>query len=300
VALNKIKWPVLCTPLLALAFLISCSTDEESGATLLVADATYSMVSTFSPHISGFEGYLGHTIHVFRSDGSYVTRFSLQRDGFSDLDITTDGNILVAVLDPEHSLWEYGTDGELIRKYGEPFVKVRLDPLEQRWVTRYLRANHAEISVLPDGKVVTLGTFWPRMRVYEDGALISEAELGLMPLAELGSAEGAASLRETLLEFGSNSPEAVNEAALAGTLTERYPGPPVMSLLMQMEPRGQELWLQLGRILCEVGLDGMMTRVMRLAPVDTLLIPNGLGFTNGQAVFVLPGDAALGYANVPW
>ncbi len=352
--------------------LAACSGDEEDSPKLEVTEAALTEVSSFEPHMSGFEGFLGYpyaldtdeegniyvldqkerrvvvldtefrvlsvigrqgagpgefefrdmgahahrisvrmgilavddsrqTVHVFRTDGTYLTRFRIQGDSINDIEVTPEGSILVAVFSQENSLWEFTQDGREIRRYGIPLVQAGLDPREHPSIRRYAMANDCEVEILSDGRVVTLSSQWPRLRVYDDGVFQFESDVELMRLAEIISDEEAQVLEEAVVEFEEHPPERVNEAARNGTLTEEHPGLPYLSMLMQIEPRGDRLWGHMGGFLFEVGLDGSIPRVVILAS-DTVYPSgaHGMEISGNRIILSYAYGASLAYADLPW
>jgi len=240
------------------------------------------------------------TVHLFQTDGTFLHRFRINNDSITDIEITPEGNILIAVLSQENSLWEYTQDGDEVRKYGLPLVQTGLNPFEHRWVFRYQSANQCELEILPDGKVITLGIFWPRLRIYEDGILKSEADLDLSCLVEALPDESSG-LDEIIAVFEENPPEAINEASRRGTLSEEYPGRPSMSLLMQFKEHENRLWCQMGLYVLGVSLDGSLTSALRLIPDNAYSLgAHGFGFSGDQIIFSLPQSASLVHVKNPW
>jgi hypothetical protein len=233
---------------------------------------------------------LASSVVVFRVDGTYAGRLPLPfRTLADDVDVRPDGTIVVATHDEQSPIKEYRLDGSLVREYGEPILRTGLDPYADRSTSfRLNEANRLELTVLSDGRVVTLGNTWTRLSVYRDGVAEVTATIDLRPLLGLLPAEMPGEDRRSVTE------EVARQ--LAAGQREGIELPP--SMLLGLEADGDVFWLYLGDFLLRLDDQGTIRQVVR---VEGFTVTAPFSFGIGGGWFALPDhlNAGLAWGRVP-
>ncbi|MFC1544315.1 hypothetical protein ACFL4Y_03570 [Gemmatimonadota bacterium] len=230
-------------------------------------------------------------LSLFTTDGVFRSRFTVP-PGTTDIDLMPSEDIVVVTRNGEHLVREYGPDGQLVRAYGQHFL--RTDLLEaRRWLF-----NRCRVMALPDGRIATFGLSWPRLRIYEDGELLAESRLDMRCLLPgLEGLEDAEKLQQSFADiaadFEEHPPEAVNRALESGTYTAEHPGFPGTGLILQFEQRDGSIWLQTWGLLFEITEHAHVVRIVRSSRGRHF--PNSMTFVGERLYFVHPDSGQIGF-----
>ena len=235
-----------------------------------------------------------YLIHLFRTNGEFVTRIQ-PNDRIEDLAITADGNIVAFSNNPTHPFTSFNQSGEEIGRFGESFVKAdTLVRFDERRSLRTRTRNLCEIEALSDGRLVSIGLYWPRLKVYSENIIVSEVTIHFSQLYPDASTE----LRKTMTILDDRwtdfPPEMFDELVFADRLTDSHltgPG----RLLFRFNVEGSILWGAMGNQVFQLNDKGEILKVFDIGgfrPWDLAIHKDGrvvICFTKGDQVGLAVG-----------